>query len=103
MNTEPRNVSSNVIFSEALRGFPTRVVRRAVLPTRGVGEQAALVLEMPHQRRPVGFLSRRIGFSDETGATEIDGGLPGMSGIGPGFAVDVDMLLEHPHILVPHR
>jgi hypothetical protein len=26
-----------------------------------------------------------------------------MSGVGPGFAVDVDVLLEHPHILVPHR
>jgi hypothetical protein len=25
-----------------------------------------------------------------------------MSGIGPGFAVDVDVLLEHPHVLVPH-
>jgi len=25
-----------------------------------------------------------------------------MSGVGPGFAVDVDVLLEHPHILVPH-
>jgi hypothetical protein len=24
-------------------------------PTRGVGEQAALLLEMPHQRRPVGL------------------------------------------------
>ena len=58
---------------------------------------------MPHQRRPVGFLGRRIGFGDETGATEIDGCLPGMSGVGPGFAVDVDVLLEHPHILVPHR
>src|ERR1700756_6013766 len=75
----------------------------AVLPTRGVGEQAALVLEMPHQRRPVGFLGRRIGFGDEAGATEIDGCLPGMSGGGPGFSVDVDVLLEHPHILVPHR
>jgi hypothetical protein len=26
-----------------------------------------------------------------------------MSGVGPGFAVDVDVLLEHPHILVPRR
>src|SRR5262245_54569632 len=90
-------------FSEALRGFPARVFRRAVLPTRGVGKQPALVLEMPHQRRPVGFLGRRIGFCDETGATEIDGCLSGMSGVGPGFAVDVDVLPEHPNILVPHR
>src|SRR5204862_2232805 len=103
MNTEPCNVSSSVISVRRLRGFPARVDRRAVLPTRGVGEQAALVLEMPHQRRPVGFLGRRIGFGDETGATEIYGRLPGMSGVGPGFAVDVDVLLEHPHILVPHR
>src|ERR1700730_5489527 len=57
---------------------------------------------MLHQRRPVGFLGRRIGFGDETRATEIDGRLPGVSGVGPGFAVDVDVLLEHPHILVPH-
>src|SRR3954447_16477442 len=71
-------------FSEALRGFPARMVRRAVLPARGVGEQAALVLEMPHKRGPVGLLGRRIGFGDETGATEINGRLPGMSGVGPG-------------------
>jgi len=28
----------------------------------------------------------------------LDGRLPGMSGVGPGFAVDVDVLLEHPHL-----
>src|SRR5205807_608610 len=28
----------------------------------------------------------------------IDGRLPGMSGVGPGFAVDADVLLEDPHI-----
>src|SRR6202007_3088885 len=85
-------------FSEALRGFPARMVWRAVLPTRGVGEQAALVLEMPHQRRPVGFLGRRIGFGDEAGATEIDGRLPGMSGVGPGFAVDSAVIIEQPQL-----
>src|SRR5438552_2595704 len=49
---------------------------------------------MLHQRRPVGFLGRRIGFGDETRATEIDGCLPGVPGVGPGFAVDVDVLLD---------
>jgi len=46
-------------------------------------------------------LQRRVGcelISGVTGSAMIDGRLPGMSGVGPGFAVDVDVLLEHPHL-----
>ena len=49
---------------------------------------------MLHQCRPVGLLGRRIGFGDETGTAEIDGRFPRMSGVGPGFAVDVIRWVE---------
>ena len=55
----------------AIEDFPAAASNRRItfLPTRGIGKQAALILEMPHQRWPVGFLGRRIGFGDEAGTT----------------------------------
>src|SRR4051812_2050464 len=58
---------------------------------------------MLHQRGPLGLVSRRIGLGDEPGAAEIEGRLSGMPGVGPGLAVDGDVLLVYPHILVPRR
>jgi hypothetical protein len=87
MNTESRRVSLSVIL-----------VRRREVFQRGWSgglfccreESASRRLwfwKMPHQRRPIGFLGRCVGFGDETGATEIDGRLLGMPGLGPSFAV----------------
>src|SRR5215468_1618353 len=102
MNTEPRNVSSSVISVRRCEVFQ-RGWSGGLFCRREESASRRLWFWMPHQRRPVGYLGRRICFGDETGATEIDWRLPGMSGVGPGFTVDVDVLLEHPHILVPHR